>query len=71
MTERTRRFERVDDAMAEVLRQKTDEERLAIGFRMWVDARERILANVRDEHPEWSDLEISREAARRLSPGLV
>jgi hypothetical protein len=33
------RFEMMDDAMAEILRQKTEAERLRIAGRMWQSAR--------------------------------
>jgi hypothetical protein len=69
MTERPRRIERVDDAMAEVLRQKTEEERLRIAFQMWEFARDMIRANLAVEHPDWTDQQINREVARRLSHG--
>ena len=61
----------IDDVMAEVLRSKTEAERLAIAHRMWDYARETILNVVSDEHPDWSSAEIQREASRRLSHGAV
>jgi len=62
---------RLSDEMAEVLRQKTDRERLEIGFEMWRAANRMIQATVKQEHPEWSAEEIQREVARRLSHGSV
>jgi hypothetical protein len=44
----------LDDAMCEILRQKTEAERLAIAFGMWRFARDMIRANFRHEHPDWS-----------------
>lgn len=61
----------IDDAMAEVLRSKTEAERLAIAHRMWDYARDTILNVLRDEHPDWNTAEIQREASRRLSHGAV
>ncbi|MBD3676284.1 MAG: hypothetical protein HUJ26_22465 [Planctomycetaceae bacterium] len=61
----------LSDEMAEVLRQKTDRERLQIGFEMWRAANCMIQATVKQEHPEWSAEEIQREVARRLSHGSV
>ncbi|GAB4135169.1 MAG: hypothetical protein Tsb009_01170 [Planctomycetaceae bacterium] len=55
--------------MAEVLRQKTGAERLAIANRMWCSAREMIRHHLRQEHPDWTDEEIQRETARRMSHG--
>ena len=64
-------IEMVDDAMAAILRQKTEAERLAIGFGMWRSARRLIEANVRSDHPEWSDDQVLRQVARRMSHGAV
>jgi hypothetical protein len=68
---RALKFDYIDDAMAQVLRQKTAAERLAIGHRMWSHARQMLQAVLRDEHPDWSAAEIQRETARRLSHGAV
>ncbi len=64
-------IEMVDDAMVAILRQKTEAERLAIGFGMWRSARRLIEANARADHPEWSDDEVRRQVARRMSHGAV
>jgi hypothetical protein len=64
-------FDFVDSAMAQVLREKTEAERLAIAHGMWSHARKMITAILRDEHPDWSVMEIQRETARRLSHGAV
>lgn len=61
----------VDEAMAAVLRQKTEGERLAIAHGMWTHARKMILSVLRGEHPDWSEEQIGREAARRLSHGAT
>ena len=66
-----RNFEAMDDEMAEVLRAKTDGERLQIAFRMFSFARRMILSNLRAEHPDWSEEQIRRETARRISHGAV
>lgn len=57
--------------MAAIYRQKTPTERLQIGFDMWRAARKLVAAGVCDQHPDWSDEEVSREIARRMSHGLV
>jgi hypothetical protein len=72
MTDRkSHRFEMVDDAMAAILRKKTEAERLAIIFGLWKLARDLVRADVRSQHPEWGDLEVDRAVARRLSHGAV
>jgi len=65
------RFEVVDDEMAAVLRQKTGAERLAIANAMYVSARRMLLSHLAAEHPDWSEEEVQREAARRLSHGAI
>ena len=50
---------------------KTPTERLQIGFDMWRAARKLVAAGVRQQHPDWSDDEINREIARRMSHRLV
>jgi hypothetical protein len=57
--------------MAAILRSKTPAERLAIAFRMWSFARNMIRCIVAREHPEWSEAEVAREVARRMSHGAV
>jgi hypothetical protein len=65
------KFDFVDDRMADVLRQKTEAQRLAMGYALWKHAREMVLAVLRDEHPEWPVSQIQQEASRRLSHGAV
>ncbi|MDA1054416.1 MAG: hypothetical protein O3C40_28580 [Planctomycetota bacterium] len=57
--------------MVAVCRQKTPAERLQIGCGMWRAARKLVEAGVRREHRDWSDDEVNREIASRLSHGLV
>jgi len=64
-------FDFVDDLMAQVLRQKTEAQRLAIAHGMWSHARKMLLAVLRDEHPDWSAVQIQQESAHRLSHGAV
>lgn len=64
-------WECVDESMAEVLRNKTEAERLAIANGMWRSARRMIEHQIRSAHPEWTPAEIQRETARRLSHGAV
>ncbi|SFI15909.1 hypothetical protein [Planctomicrobium piriforme] len=61
----------IDDLMAEVLRQKSEWERLQIAFRMWESARSMISANLAFENPTWSPEQIQRAVASRMSHGAV
>jgi hypothetical protein len=63
--------DRADEAMIAILRQKTPTERLAIAFGLWRSARRMIDTNLRAEHPDWSEEQIVREVARRMSHGTV
>ena len=64
-------IEVLDDAMADILREKTGAERLAIAFGMWSSARSMLMVNLAREHPDWSAEEVQRETARRMSHGAV
>lgn len=64
-------FEMMDDAMADILRQKTEAERLRIAGRMWQSARVMLRGVVRAEHPEWCENLVNREIARRMSHGTI
>lgn len=64
-------MEVVDDAMAHVLRAKTEVQRLRIAAGMWKSARSILRGAIRTEHPEWPPEEVNREIARRISHGLV
>jgi hypothetical protein len=64
-------YDVIDDAMAAVLAEKTEQERLEIGFGMWRSARAMIHAIVAAEHPDWSEEEIQKLVARRISHGGV
>jgi hypothetical protein len=65
------RIEVVDDMMAEVLRNKTPAERIAIGFGLWTSARKMLLSHLGSTHPEWDPERLNKEVARRLSHGVV
>ncbi len=64
-------IEVVDDAMAEVLRQKTGAERLAIAFGLFSSARRTLINVLTDQHPDWTPDQVVAEAARRLSHGAI
>ena len=65
------KWEMVDDAMAAILRRKSEAERLAIAFGMSRFVQQMIQANLSAEHPEWTAEQIRREAARRSSHGAA
>ncbi|MCX7397826.1 MAG: hypothetical protein NT138_09155 [Planctomycetales bacterium] len=59
-------IEIISDDMVEILRRKTPLERLAIGERMFQQARQLIVTSIRNTHPELSDQEVNREVVRRM-----
>jgi Rv0078B-related antitoxin len=64
-------WEMVDEAMAEILRQKTPAQRLAITDGLWRMARDLIHGTLKSDHPEWSHEELQRATARRMSHGAI
>ncbi len=64
-------IEVMDDATAEILRAKTEVQRLRAGLRMWNSARVILRAAIRAEHPEWAEARVDREIAHRISHGIV
>lgn len=71
MKARVCQFEVLDDQMADILRQKSEVERLRIAGRMWRSARVILRGAIRTEHPEWDLDRVNREIARRISHGVV
>jgi hypothetical protein len=66
-----KRYEIMDDQMAEIMRSKTPGQRLAIVNSMWRMGRGLIQSMLRHDHPDWSDEEIGRETSRRLLRGAL
>ena len=60
-----------DEALLDILRQKTPAERLQIAGRMWKSARVLLRGAIHTAHPDWNDDQINREIARRISHGVV
>jgi hypothetical protein len=71
MSNRRVYFETMDDEMANVLRQKSEVERLAIAGRMWESARIILRGAIETDHPDWDHDRVNREIARRISRGVV
>ncbi|NQU20618.1 MAG: hypothetical protein HQ567_04995 [Candidatus Nealsonbacteria bacterium] len=62
-------MEIVDRDMARVLARKTEVERLEIGWGMQRAAVRMMTRIIRGERPDWTDAQIGREVARRISHG--
>jgi hypothetical protein len=59
-------METVDPIMVEILREKTEGERLCVAWGMWKSARDMLRTLLRAEHPDWGQAQVERETARRL-----
>jgi hypothetical protein len=66
MPVRTPVIEVIDDDMAEIMRQKTPAQSLAIANSMWRHARESLIARLRREHPDWTPNRLRAEVQRYL-----
>jgi hypothetical protein len=66
-----RQVEVLDEAMAEVLRQKQPQERLRIRFNLWISAHKMLTTHIRHMHPDWDEKAVEREVARRLLHGAL
>ena len=64
-------IEVVEDRMAEILRRKSPQERLQIGFEMWASSREMIHSYLASQHPDWLEEKLTQEVARRLLRGAA
>jgi Rv0078B-related antitoxin len=71
MNSKIQSIEIIDDRVVEILRKKTPAERLAIADGLLRFAREIIHDVIAQEHPDWSESQIQRQAARRMSHGAV
>ncbi|MFM8413274.1 MAG: hypothetical protein ACKOCX_00965 [Planctomycetota bacterium] len=65
------RIERIDCDMARVLAGTSELARLRAAFRMWTAARTVLRAAIAADHADWHPDRIEREAADRMSHGLV
>jgi hypothetical protein len=63
------RIELLHPLVAEILRKKTPTERVAMALESNRLVRERLTAQLRREHPEWSEADIAGEVGRRLLGG--
>ena len=70
-TTSTRRFadEVLSDEMAAILRTKTPTERLQMALDSWTFIRDLIRSTAAELHPEWTQEELDRHVAERMSRG--
>ena len=63
------RIEVIDEAMADVYRRMSTDQRIAVAHGMWRYARQRLEAAVRWQHPELDERAVAQEVSRRLLNG--
>lgn len=61
-----KRFDAVDEVVAEVLRRKTPGERTMLAFEANRTARAFVQGAIQTDHPDWTDQQVRREIARRM-----
>jgi len=66
-----RQVEVLDEAMAEVLRQKRPQDRLRIGFNLWISAHNMLATHLRHTRLDWDEKAVEREVARRFLHGAL
>ncbi len=66
-----RNIEVLDEKMADILREKTPQQRLTISFNLWSFARQQLTNYLSSLHPDWDEKKIKYEVARRLSHGAI
>jgi len=57
----------LSDEMAAILRAKTPTERLKMAFDLWTARRDSIRQTARAQHLEWTEQELNRHVAERMS----
>ena len=71
MSDNTVKFEVIEDQMAEILRRKTDLQRLRSVDGFWRSARALLRAAIVTDHPDWDRSRVNVEISRRISNGAV
>jgi len=69
MQRRLPTIEVIDDQTAAMWRGKSGAQRLQVATLMFRSARTFIFHAVRQAHPEWTDQQVHRETAKRISHG--
>ena len=59
-------MDRIDPTLAEVYRRWSSAERIQAGLAATELVRDRLRAEFRHRHPEWSEAEVEKAVARRI-----
>lgn len=62
-------IEVIDEATTAMFRAMTPAERLAVVTRAYRTARQLVAAGIRHYHSDWTEDDVNREVARRMSSG--
>jgi hypothetical protein len=55
-----------DETMISIYKEKTPQERLEIAFGLWSFARSLVKAGLETLHPDWPEVAIEAETAKRM-----
>jgi hypothetical protein len=64
-------FESVDKEMVAIYRGKTPLDRLEIASGLWRLSRNVLAGSLRFQHPDWDEMKIMAEVARRMEHGTA
>lgn len=64
-------FEGVDKEMVAIYRDKTPLDRLEIASGLWRLSRSVLAGSLRSQHPDWDEIKITAEVARRMAHGTA
>jgi hypothetical protein len=64
-------FEGVDQEMVAIYRGKTPLDRLEIASGLWRLSRNVLAGSLRFQHPDWNEIKIMAEVARRMAHGTA
>jgi hypothetical protein len=64
-------FESVDQEMVAIYMGKTPLDRLEIASGLWRLSRSVLAGSLRSQHPDWDEIKITAEVARRMAHGTA
>ena len=68
---RIQRMEVIDRKSAEFMRRLTGEQRLRMACKLEDGLRRMVKHAIRTQHPDWTDMQVLRELARRAGYGSI
>lgn len=71
MSNREPVIELIEPEVAAIYRRMSHGQRMQVAIGMWNSARQMIQGTLRQQNPDWTEEEIQRETAARLSHGAT